>query len=117
MSMLYTGMLFLFDIYSPVCSDNPLTCLLYFHPRGHLKQAQHICDEVGVLASLVTGVDLDLKAEASLRHARTLLAAKQYSQVKCPFLCPQTVLLCIYYIHETLSGSKSGPQVLWDFWG
>ncbi|GMI77048.1 hypothetical protein like AT1G06590 [Hibiscus trionum] len=49
--------------------------------RGHLKLAQQVCDELGVLASSVTSVDLELKTEASLRHARTLLAAKQFSQV------------------------------------
>ncbi|XWS30910.1 hypothetical protein CRYUN_Cryun23aG0031900 [Craigia yunnanensis] len=48
--------------------------------RGHLKLAQQVCDELGVLASSVTAVDVDLKIEASLRHARTLLAAKQFSQ-------------------------------------
>ncbi|EOX93115.1 hypothetical protein QUC31_003980 [Theobroma cacao] len=48
--------------------------------RGHLKLAQQVCDELGVLASSVTAVDMDLKTEASLRHARTLLAAKQFSQ-------------------------------------
>ncbi|KAH6788654.1 anaphase-promoting complex subunit [Perilla frutescens var. frutescens] len=48
--------------------------------RGHLKLAQQFCDELGVLASSVTGVDMELKTEASLRHARTLLAANQYSQ-------------------------------------
>lgn len=49
--------------------------------RGNLKRAQQLCDELGVLASSVTGVDMDLKAEASLRSARTLLAANQYSEV------------------------------------
>lgn len=48
--------------------------------RGHLKLAQQVCDELGVLASSVTGVDMELKTEASLRHARTLLAANQFSQ-------------------------------------
>ncbi|KAL8507455.1 hypothetical protein ACS0TY_018120 [Phlomoides rotata] len=48
--------------------------------RGHLKLAQQFCDELGVLASSVTGVDMELKTEASLRHARILLAANQYSQ-------------------------------------
>jgi len=43
--------------------------------------AQQICDELAVLSSPVTGVDMDLKAEASFRHARTLLAAKQFSEV------------------------------------
>ena len=49
--------------------------------RGHLKVAQQICDEFGVLSSSVSGVDIELKIEASVRRARTLLAAKQYSQV------------------------------------
>ncbi|XP_051126129.1 anaphase-promoting complex subunit 5 [Andrographis paniculata] len=48
--------------------------------RGDLKLAQQFCDELGVLASSVNGVDMDIKTEASLRHARTLLAANQYSQ-------------------------------------
>ncbi|XP_034890302.1 anaphase-promoting complex subunit 5 isoform X2 [Populus alba] len=48
--------------------------------RGNLKLAQQVCDELGVLASSVSGVDKDLKTEASLRHARTLLAANQFSQ-------------------------------------
>ncbi|KAM0827131.1 hypothetical protein ACQ4PT_068397 [Festuca glaucescens] len=48
--------------------------------RGHLRVAQQICDEFGVLSSSVSGVDIELKTEASLRHARTLLAAKQFSQ-------------------------------------
>ncbi|KAK7809558.1 anaphase-promoting complex subunit 5, partial [Quercus suber] len=48
--------------------------------RGHLKLAQQVCDELGVLASSVTGVDMELKTEASLRHACTLLAANQYSE-------------------------------------
>jgi len=48
--------------------------------RGHLKVAQQICDEFGVLSSSVSGVDIELKIEASVRRARTLLAAKQYSQ-------------------------------------
>ncbi|CAL4890778.1 unnamed protein product [Urochloa decumbens] len=48
--------------------------------RGHLKVAQQICDEFGVLSSSVSGVDIELKTEASIRRARTLLAAKQFSQ-------------------------------------
>ncbi|OAY64956.1 Anaphase-promoting complex subunit 5, partial [Ananas comosus] len=48
--------------------------------RGHLKFAQQVCDEFGVLASCVSGVDMELKTEASLRHARTLLASNQFSQ-------------------------------------
>lgn len=49
--------------------------------RGCLKLAQQACNELGVLASSVTSVDLDLKTEASFRHARTLLAANQFSEV------------------------------------
>ncbi|CAK9171226.1 unnamed protein product [Ilex paraguariensis] len=49
--------------------------------RGNLKLAQQLCDELGVLASSVIGVDMELKTQASLRHARTLLAANQFSQV------------------------------------
>ncbi|XP_020528576.1 anaphase-promoting complex subunit 5 [Amborella trichopoda] len=48
--------------------------------RGQLKLAQQVCNEFGVLASSISGVDMDLKAEASLRHARTLLAANQFSE-------------------------------------
>ncbi|KAK3140293.1 hypothetical protein QOZ80_5AG0398850 [Eleusine coracana subsp. coracana] len=48
--------------------------------RGHLKVAEQICDEFGVLSSSVCGVDIELKTEASLRRARTLLAAKQFGQ-------------------------------------
>lgn len=54
--------------------------------RGNLKLAQQVCDELGALASPVTGVDVDLKTEASLRQARTLLAANQFSQVVIFFL-------------------------------
>jgi hypothetical protein len=54
--------------------------------RGHLKVAQQICDEFGVLSSSVSGVDIELKTEFSVRRARTLLAAKQFSQVM-HFLC------------------------------
>jgi anaphase-promoting complex subunit 5 len=49
--------------------------------RGHLKVAEQICDEFGVLSPSISGVDIELKTEASLRCARTLLAAKQFSQV------------------------------------
>lgn len=48
--------------------------------RGQLKIAQRMCDEIGVLASSTSGVDMDLKTEKNLRHARTLLAANQYSK-------------------------------------
>jgi hypothetical protein len=34
-----------------------------------------------VLSSAVSGVDIELKTEFSVRRARTLLAAKQFSQV------------------------------------
>lgn len=49
--------------------------------RGKLKLAQQICDKFGVLASSVSGVDMEVKTEASIRHARTLIMAKQFSQV------------------------------------
>ncbi|KAL3849104.1 hypothetical protein ACJIZ3_010986 [Penstemon smallii] len=88
--------------------------------RGHLKLAQQLCDELGVLASPVTGVDLELKTEASLRHARTLLAANQYSQaaaVAHSLFCMcykfnmqvqnATVLLLLAEIHK-----RSGNAVL-----
>ncbi|TQD80669.1 hypothetical protein C1H46_033768 [Malus baccata] len=56
--------------------------LLHEHAlhRGHLKFAQQVCDELGVLASSVSGMDMELKTEASLRNARTLLAANQFSE-------------------------------------
>ncbi|XP_078178031.1 anaphase-promoting complex subunit isoform X2 [Carex rostrata] len=50
--------------------------------RGHLKLAQSICDELGVLASSGNGVDMDLKTEAGLRQARTLLASNQFGQAE-----------------------------------
>ncbi|KAK9285753.1 hypothetical protein L1049_024953 [Liquidambar formosana] len=88
--------------------------------RGHLKLAQQVCDELGVLASSVTGVDMELKTEASLRHARTLLAANQFSQaaaVAHSLFCMcykfnlqvenATVLLLLAEIHK-----KSGNAVL-----
>ncbi|EPS62003.1 hypothetical protein M569_12790, partial [Genlisea aurea] len=51
------------------------------HRWGHLKLAQQFCDELTVLASSsISGVDMELKTEATLRHSRTLLAAKQYIQ-------------------------------------
>ncbi|KAL3596744.1 hypothetical protein D5086_008381 [Populus alba] len=88
--------------------------------RGNLKLAQQVCDELGVLASSVSGVDKDLKTEASLRHARTLLAANQFSQaaaVAHSLFCMcykfnmqvqnATVLLLLAEIHK-----KSGNAVL-----
>lgn len=88
--------------------------------KGNLKRAQQLCDELGVLASSVTGVDMDLKAEASLRSARTLLAANQYSEaaaVAHTLFCMcykfsmqvenATVLLLLAEIHK-----KSGNAVL-----
>ena len=56
--------------------------------RGCLKLAQQVCDELTALASPVTGVDVDLKTEASLRQARTLLAANQFNQVLILFHSP-----------------------------
>lgn len=88
--------------------------------RGHLKLAQQFCDQLGVLASSVTGVDMELKTEASLRHARTLLAANQYSQASAvahTLFCTcykfsmqvknATVLLLLAEIHK-----RSGNTVL-----
>lgn len=88
--------------------------------RGHLKVSQQACDEFGVLASSVSGVDMELKTEASLRHARTLLAANQFSQaaaVAHSLFCTcykfnmqvenATVLLLLAEIHK-----KSGNAVL-----
>ncbi|CAN1193278.1 Anaphase-promoting complex subunit 5 [Linum perenne] len=88
--------------------------------RGNLKLALQLCNELGVLASPFNGVDIQLKFEASMRHARTLLAAKQYKQASevgqslfC--LCYQfnmqvenaSVLLLLAEIHK-----KSGNAVL-----
>ncbi|KAL8139906.1 hypothetical protein V2J09_005927 [Rumex salicifolius] len=88
--------------------------------RGHVNLAQQVCDELRVLASPVTGVDMELKVEASLRHARTLLAGKQYFQaaeVANSLFCMcykfnlevenATVLLLLAEIHK-----KSGNPVL-----
>ncbi|KAL1815141.1 hypothetical protein ACET3Z_017715 [Daucus carota] len=88
--------------------------------KGNLKQAQQLCDELGVLASSATGVDMELKAEANLRCARTLLAANQYSEaaaVAHSLFCMcykfnmqvenATVLLLLAEIHK-----KSGNAVL-----
>ncbi|KAL4364485.1 hypothetical protein AHAS_Ahas07G0010800 [Arachis hypogaea] len=96
--------------------------LLHDHAlhRGHLKLAQKLCDELGVLASPVTGVDMNLKTEASLRHARTLLAANQFREaaaVAHSLFCMcykynlqvenASVLLLLAEIHK-----KSGNAVL-----
>ncbi|KAH9314054.1 hypothetical protein KI387_022681, partial [Taxus chinensis] len=48
--------------------------------RGELKLAHLVCNQLGALASPLSGVDMDLKVEASLRHVRTLLAAEQFSE-------------------------------------
>ncbi|OWM73273.1 hypothetical protein CDL15_Pgr001387 [Punica granatum] len=96
--------------------------LLHEHAlhRGQLKVAQQVSNELGVMASPVTGVDMDLKTEASLRHARTLLAAKQFSKaaaVAHSLFCMcykfnlhvhnASVLLLLAEIHK-----KSGNAVL-----
>ncbi|TKY57197.1 Anaphase-promoting complex subunit 5 [Spatholobus suberectus] len=96
--------------------------LLHEHAlhRGQLKLAQKLCDELGVLASRVTGVDMELKTEASLRHARTLLAANQFREaaaVAHSLFCMcykynlqvenASVLLLLAEIHK-----KSGNAVL-----
>ncbi|KAJ8627544.1 hypothetical protein MRB53_020851 [Persea americana] len=89
--------------------------------RGHLKLAQQLCDEFSVLASSVTGVDMELKTEASLRHALTLLAANQFSQaasVAHSLFCMcykfnlqvenATVLLLLAEIHKKSGNAVSG---------
>ncbi|KAJ6846715.1 anaphase-promoting complex subunit 5 isoform X1 [Iris pallida] len=88
--------------------------------RGQLKVAQQVSDKFGVLASSVTGVDMEIKTEASLRHARTLLSANQFSQaaaVAHSLFCicykfnlhveNASVLLLLAEIHK-----KSGNAVL-----
>ncbi|EOA36043.1 hypothetical protein CARUB_v10008254mg [Capsella rubella] len=87
---------------------------------GNVKLAQRMCNELGGLASTAMGVDMELKVEASLREARTLLAAKQYSQaanVAHSLFCTchkfnlqiekASVLLLLAEIHK-----KSGNAVL-----
>ncbi|KAG5591720.1 hypothetical protein H5410_042234 [Solanum commersonii] len=96
--------------------------LLHDHAlhTGNLKLAQQLCDELGVLASSVTGVDIEIKVEASLRHARILIAANQFSQAAAVAhslfsMCYKfslqvenaTVLLLIAEIHK-----RSGNAVL-----
>ncbi|KAL7128631.1 hypothetical protein ABFS83_13G007300 [Erythranthe nasuta] len=90
--------------------------------RGHLKLAQQFCDELEVLASSVTGVDMELKTEASVRNARTLLAAKQYTQaaaVAHSLFCTcykfnmqvknATVLLLLAEIHKKIKNNFALP--------
>ncbi|OIT36539.1 PREDICTED: anaphase-promoting complex subunit 5 [Nicotiana attenuata] len=96
--------------------------LLHDHAlhTGNLKLAQQLCDELGVLASSVTGVDIEIKVEASLRHARILIAANQFSQAAAiahSLFCMcykfslqvenATVLLLLAEIHK-----RSGNAVL-----
>lgn len=78
--------------------------------RGHLKVAQQICDEFGVLSSSVCGVDIELKTEASVRRARTLLAAKQFSQV-LDLLAFDVYTRSIHFIFFVLS-----PRFCWFSW-
>ncbi|XP_015083543.1 anaphase-promoting complex subunit 5 [Solanum pennellii] len=96
--------------------------LLHDHAlhTGNLKLAQQLCDELGVLASSVNGVDIEIKVEASLRHARILIAANQFSQAAAVAhslfsMCYKfslqvenaTVLLLLAEIHK-----RSGNAVL-----
>ncbi|TMW88406.1 hypothetical protein EJD97_018603 [Solanum chilense] len=96
--------------------------LLHDHAlhKGNLKLAQQLCDELGVLASSVNGVDIEIKVEASLRHARILIAANQFSQAAAVAhslfsMCYKfslqvenaTVLLLLAEIHK-----RSGNAVL-----
>lgn len=94
--------------------------------RGELKLAQLVCNQLGSLASPVSGVDMDLKVEASLRHARTLLAAEQFSEavsVAQSLFCmcykfnmqveSTSVLLLLAEIHKKSGNAISGlPYVL-----
>lgn len=111
--------------FSPVSKSRiRLLKLQLLHERalhtGQLRVAQRMCEEIGVLVSSTSGVDMDLKTEGNLRHARTLLAAKQYSQaaaVAHTLFCMcykfnmqvenATVLLLLAEIHM-----KSGNTVL-----
>ncbi|KAL9241077.1 hypothetical protein vseg_015228 [Gypsophila vaccaria] len=97
--------------------------LLHEHAlhRGDLKLAQRVSDELCALASPVTGVDTDIKTEASLRQARTLLAANQFSQAAqvahCLFCScykfnlqveSATVLLFLAEIHKKAGNAALG---------
>ncbi|CAN4127928.1 unnamed protein product [Withania somnifera] len=99
--------------------------LLHDHAlhRGNLKLAQQLCDELGVLASALTGVDIEIKVEASLRHARILIAANQFSQaaaVAHSLFCMcykfslqvenATVLLLLAEIHKRSGNAVLGIQ-------
>ncbi|KAG5375688.1 hypothetical protein IGI04_030727 [Brassica rapa subsp. trilocularis] len=113
-------------IHLPALCDHLVYCLKFIHSNfvksisGNLKLAQRMCNELGGLASTTMGVDMELKVEASLREARTLLAAKQYSQaanVAHSLFCTchkfnlqiekASVLLLLAEIHK-----KSGNAVL-----
>lgn len=48
--------------------------------RGQIKLAQAACNMLSSLASSVSGVDIELKIDATHRHARTLLAAGHFSE-------------------------------------
>lgn len=78
--------------------------------RGHLKVAQQICDEFGVLSSSVCGVDIELKTEASVRRARTLLAAKQFGQVLDSLAC----FVYMRSMHFILFWSFNLPSTLYE---
>ncbi|KAJ8446095.1 hypothetical protein Cgig2_017597 [Carnegiea gigantea] len=111
-------------VYATCCADTSSPPHSYLSNvrdiPGHLKVAQQACDELGALASPVTGFDSNLKTEVSLRHARTLLAANQFSQaaeVAHSLFCTcykftkqvekASVLLLLAEIHE-----KSGNAAL-----
>ncbi|KAK8953711.1 Anaphase-promoting complex subunit 5 [Platanthera guangdongensis] len=71
--------------FSPVSKSRiQLLKLQLLHERalhtGQLRVAQRLCEEIGVLVSSTSGVDMNLKTEENLRLARTLLAEKQYSK-------------------------------------
>ncbi|THU48371.1 hypothetical protein C4D60_Mb09t25520 [Musa balbisiana] len=77
--------------------------------RGNLQEAQQVCDQFGVLASSVTGVDMELKTEASLRHARSCCGKQSVLHMLQVQYAGEnaTVLLLLAEIHK-----KSGDAVL-----
>lgn len=94
--------------------------------RGEIKLAQLVCNQLTALASPLSAVDMDLKVESSLRHARTLLAAEQFSEaaaVAHSLFCMcykfnmqvenTSVLLLLGEIHKKSGNPISGlPYVL-----
>ncbi|XP_024536915.1 anaphase-promoting complex subunit 5 isoform X1 [Selaginella moellendorffii] len=94
--------------------------------RGNTRLAWVACSELAAMASPVLGVDMELKFEASYRHALTLLACKNYSEAATSAgelfaLCYKydmqlhvvKVLLLIAEIHKKSGSAVTGlPYVL-----